>query len=241
MMGLGVPLPRGGQRRPLQALPHRLFSTASRRATVINPPPSPKPDRIQRILHRTPKFLRPTLSALHSAPLTHISAFLILHELTAIIPLLGLVGAFHYYQWLPPFFAEGTWVVAGVEKFGNYFRRKGWIDAGVTREAADLAQRGEAGKVEQGRISRWWNRGETGTRLVVEFATAYAVVKALLPLRLLLSVWGAPWFARWTVVPFNNIVKGLFRRGPKKVGTGTTTAGVNAANSKTAKGENINK
>lgn len=92
----------------------------------------------------------------------------------------------------------------------------------------------------KGMFSRWWMRGESGTRLVVEFATAYAVVKVLLPLRLLVSVWGSPWFARWTVVPFSNMVKGFFRR-PKSVGTGATAAGVNAAGTKASDGMNVTK
>jgi len=59
-------------------------------------------------------------------------------------------------------------------------------------------------------MGKWWSRGEGGTRLVIEFATAYAVVKALMPLRIVVSIWGAPWFARWTVIPMSNL---LFRRG----------------------------
>ncbi len=251
-----------------QSFFHRFFSNTTGRATTSAPPPHPPPqsDRIQRVLRRTPKFLRPTLSALHNAPLTHITAFLILHELTAVVPLFGLVGAFHYFQWLPPFFAEGKWVVIGVEKFGNYFRRKGWIDAGDKKEAEELIESGDAEKVEmkksKGRVatimdrirgeqdetkpkrkgifSKWWIRGESGTRLVVEFATAYAVVKMLLPLRLVVSVWGAPWFARWTVVPFSNMIKGYFRR-PKPVGKGATRAGLSAAGTKASNGKNASK
>ncbi|KAF7504784.1 hypothetical protein GJ744_001717 [Endocarpon pusillum] len=251
---------RRNRQAPSQSFSHRFLSHSSSRATTsAPPPPTPQSDRIQRILRRTPKFLRPTLSALHNAPLTHITAFLILHELTAVIPLFGLVAAFHYFQWLPPFFAEGKWVVVGVEKFGNYFRRKGWIDAGdkkgaekwvesrdaetaeMKRSKARIAQmmdriRGEQDETKpqrRGIFSKWWVRGESGTRLVVEFATAYAVVKVLLPLRLVVSVWGSPWFARWTVVPFSNMVKGFFRR-PKSVGTG-------AAGTKACDGKNVTK
>lgn len=133
----------------------------------------------------------------------------------------------------------------GVEKFGNYFRRKGWIDAGEKREAEQLADGGEARTVEKGkgrgRVSRWWGRGETGTMLVVEFATAYAIVKALLPLRLLVSVWGAPWFAGWTVVPLSNMVKGLFRSRAKQAGAGATAAGVDAGATKTPNGGKVTK
>ena len=45
-------------------------------------------------------------------------------------------------------------------------------------------------------------------RLAVEVATAYALVKLLLPVRLVFSVWATPAFARWTVLP----VAGFFKR-----------------------------
>ncbi len=35
------------------------------------------------------------------------------------------------------------------------------------------------------------------SKVVVELATTYAVVKAMMPLRIGLSVYMAPWFARW--------------------------------------------
>jgi hypothetical protein len=170
---------------------------------------SPQSSTYQRLVARTPRFLRPTLTALHNAPVAHITAFLILHEITAIIPLFGLAGAFHYYNWLPPYFAEGAWVTAGVQKFGRYFRRKGWIG---DREENEIEGGPRAGEIEKSKGLKWWNRGEGGTRLVVEFATAYAVTKALLPLRIVLSVWGAPWFAKWTVVPVGNAVKRILGR-----------------------------
>lgn len=95
-------------------------------------------------------------------------------------------------------------------------RKKGWVDA----ESVEKGEEG-AGAREGGRSGKWWGRGEKGVRLVVEVATAYAVTKALLPLRLALSVWGTPWFARWTVLP----VMGLFGRGPKGAGVGAGVVG----------------
>lgn len=164
--------------------------------------------RFDRFIAKTPtKFLRSRLQALRSAPLTHITAFLLLHELTAIIPLFGLASAFHYYEWLPPYFAEGAWVLKGVTMFGNYFRKKGWIDSKDAEKAAALAKQERAEEVEGPKakgildFGKWWNRGEGGTRLVIEFATAYAIVKALMPIRIVISIWGAPWFAKWTVIP----------------------------------------
>lgn len=176
--------------------------------------------RFDRFIAKTPtKFLRSRLQALKNAPLTHITSFLILHEITAIVPLFGLAGAFHYYQWLPPYFAEGEWVLKGVTLFGNYFRRKGWITSSDAASAKDAAEKGREEDVEKAgtkgdTIGKWWDRGEGGTRLVIEFATAYAIVKVLMPLRIVISVWGAPWFARWTVVPLQSSFKRFF--GKKK-------------------------
>lgn len=40
-----------------------------------------------------------------------------------------------------------------------------------------------------------------GARLVVEFATAYTITKALLPVRIATSVWATPWFAKSILGP----------------------------------------
>lgn len=108
--------------------------------------------RVVRITSRLPRFLQRYTTPLINAPLTHISAFLLLHELTAVVPLFGLAATFHYTRWMPPLIGEGKWVSDGVEKFGNYFRRKGWL--------------GEEGKAKR---YKWWGRGEGGTRLVIEY------------------------------------------------------------------------
>jgi len=107
--------------------------------------------RIARITSRLPKFLQGYTTPLINAPITHISAFLLLHELTAVVPLFALAATFHYTKWMPPFIGEGKWVADGVEKFGNYFRKKEWL-----------------GKEGQAKRYKWWGRGEGGTRVVVE-------------------------------------------------------------------------
>lgn len=102
------------------------------------------------------------MQPLLQAPVSHIVAFLVLHEITAIVPLFGLTAAFHYFDWLPPYISEGKWVSQGVNKFGNYFRKKGWL--------------GELGDDElpSSRRSLWFGRGEGGVRLVVEFVSRCA-------------------------------------------------------------------
>lgn len=126
-----------------------LFTPFKRNSSTsgISPTPHSKVDRIN---SRLPRFLQRFTVPLRNAPVSHITAFVILHELTAIVPLFGLAATFHYTQWLPPYISEGAWVSAGVEKFGNYFRRKGWL--------------GE----ESGSRDKWWGRGEGSVRIVSE-------------------------------------------------------------------------
>lgn len=135
----------------------KLFRVSHRRHAYTKPDDL-KPEtsekarsRVVRITSRLPKFLQRYTTPLINAPLTHISAFLLLHELTAVVPLFGLAATFHYTRWMPPFISEGQWVSDGVEKFGNYFRRKGWL-----------------GEDEKAKRYKWWGRGEGGTRLVIE-------------------------------------------------------------------------
>jgi hypothetical protein len=206
-------------------------------ATHPTYPPTPQ-SRIDRFNRRLPSFLRKYTTALTNAPLSHITSFLILHELTAIIPLFGLAGYFHYTHWLPSWFAEGAFVLSGVERFGRYFRRKGWIRSDEAEEAErevqeivaekdrirheDISADTEASKLRK--VDKAWNVGEGGVRLVVEFATAYAITKALVVPRVVFSVWATPGFAKWTVVPVIKKFKRVFGRkdaGGKGAGAGT--------------------
>ena len=83
--------------------------------------------RFERINSRLPKILRRYTTPLLHAPLSHISAFLLLHELTAVVPLLGLAGTFHYTQWMPSIVGQWKWAADGAEKFSKYFKKKGWL------------------------------------------------------------------------------------------------------------------
>ncbi|OQO14132.1 hypothetical protein B0A48_01008 [Cryoendolithus antarcticus] len=150
---------RAFQQNPLRPL----RSPVSRRLASTSTPPLTI--RLSRLESRLPRFLRHITTPLRTAPLSHITAFLLLHELTAILPLLALATAFHQYDYLPPYISEGKWVKEGTVKFGGYMKRKGWI--------------GEEGS--------WWGTGEGAVRVVVEIATAWAVVKLLLPVRLVVN------------------------------------------------------
>jgi hypothetical protein len=104
-----------------------------------------------------------------------VTAFLLLHELTAVVPLFGLTALFHYTNWLPPFFSEGAWIKAGIERFARYSRRKGWIQSDEEAELElDVKQdAGEAGDGANQRRAAWWakywERNEGRMKLVIEY------------------------------------------------------------------------
>ena len=173
-----------------------------------------QPSRIARIESRLPRFLQRIFTPIRNAPVSHVTAFLILHELTAVVPLFGLAAIFHFSNWLPPYISEGKWVHGYTAKFGRWLAKKGWIS-------------------DDERSGRYFATSESGLRIAVELATAYAITKALLPLRLAVSVWATPWFARWTVLPLTNLIRRLSSGSKVKkptvapaAGTGAVGAGV---------------
>jgi len=50
------------------------------------------------------------------------------------------------------------------------------------------------------------------SKVMLELATAYAIVKMMMPLRVGLSVYLAPFFARVAVQPTMNMIKAVFQR-----------------------------
>jgi hypothetical protein len=228
-------------RPPLRQSPTIRNGFHGRRFTstqTVKPPSQPN-TRIQRINSRrtvclpcdfitllicsiVPRFLRPYTTPLLHAPVSHITSFLLLHELTAIIPLLTLAATFHYTNWLPPYISEGAWVKEGVEKFSRYFKRKGWF--GVDSEVSESRDGVLLTKEGAGESGQAWNFSEGGLRIVLEVATAWAITKALLPARLVLSVWATPWFARICVLPVTRWTGRIFGKGTAAPGAAATTA-----------------
>jgi len=140
---------------------------------------------------------------LRSAPISHVTAFLVLHELTAVIPLLGLTAFFHYSNWLPVGVAEWEVVKQGTVRVGRYLRRKGWIED--DRQEDERREGGaEHGKGGDTVVSE---STENGVKIVLEFATAWAITKVLLPARIIGCVWATPWFARVAVLPISNLMR----------------------------------
>ncbi|RMD43248.1 hypothetical protein DV735_g1848, partial [Chaetothyriales sp. CBS 134920] len=201
------------QRAALSSRPPRvrLRPAASRFASSQQSPrpgATPKPARFEKVrqkldwwIAKSPNVFRPTLRVIRDAPVSYIVSFIVLHELTAIVPLAGLTLGFHYFRWLPSYFAEGEWAVKSIEKLGRYARRKGWIQESLEQEP------GKASLVDRAKDFTSSDKGQEAVRWLIEVATAYTVVKALMPLRLLVSAWAAPTLARWTLIPLWNSVR----------------------------------
>jgi hypothetical protein len=190
-----------------------------RRGLSTPPPPSSQPgrppassspkdprSRLRQFNDRLPRFLRVVTTPLLGAPMTHVTSFLILHEITAIVPIFGLVGAFHYGNRMPDLSSssgEGNAFDEGAARFGRWLRKKGWVeesDVSAVKEHDTTALEHRSGQQQ------------AGVRLVLEFATAYAITKALLPFRIVASVWATPWFARSILSPTTRMAKRLFSR-----------------------------
>ncbi|KAJ6780634.1 hypothetical protein PWT90_01730 [Aphanocladium album] len=173
--------------RPARLAPGRCQSTES----------ASRASKIDRITSKLPRRLQKYTQGLRNAPVSHIVSFLILHELTAIVPLIGLFALFHYTTYVPLTYVTehfGSYVEVGVSRFEKYFRRKGWF--GFDKQAT-----GDDGKAAQGSseqpqdaVSKW-QTGDPKYRILVEVSLAYAITKALIPIRVVASVWATPWFA----------------------------------------------
>ena len=48
-----------------------------------------------------PKFMRKYADKVKQAPTTHVAAFLFLHEISAIVPLVAIWGSMYYFDYLP--------------------------------------------------------------------------------------------------------------------------------------------
>ncbi|KAJ5495257.1 hypothetical protein N7539_000373 [Penicillium diatomitis] len=210
------PLARAHMLRAIRTHTVRSSGRVSRRslATPAHPPPAPKSvpphskdtqSYLRRLNERLPRFLRRYTTPLLGAPVTHVTSFLILHEITAIVPLFGLVAAFHYSAWMPDLRSESesgesSAFDQGVRRFGRWLGKKGWIEESDVKTVAEHEVTGIT------------LREHAGVRLLLEFATAYAMTKALLPLRIAASAWATPWFARSVLTPTTNMARRLFSR-----------------------------
>lgn len=132
------------------------------------------------ILKRVPRILRPYTTQFIKAPVSHVTAFVILHEITAIVPLAGIWYLLHEHHDL---FMLTTLDLPGwaMEK-GTKIIDKAMVN---------------------------WDYGDYSladkVKFIKEGAYAYVIVKALFPVRLAFSLLGMPLFAKWFVLPFTRM------------------------------------
>lgn len=132
-----------------------------------------------------PSFMSRYASRVKNAPVSNVTAFLILHELSAIVPLFGFWGIFYYYDYIPVGIPE-SWINSGKEYVQRLAKRNGWDFVG--------------------------ENANSGSRLVLQGAAAYVIVKAILPLRLMFSLWAMPTVANYCILPFTRVFKGLSKK-----------------------------
>jgi hypothetical protein len=101
---------------------------------------------------------------------------------------------------------EGGAFDDGAKRFGRWLKKKGWVEEDDVEVATAAAANADGGQ-EQAAVTA---KKHKGVRLVLEFATAYAITKALLPVRIAISVWATPWFARVFVGPIGRGVRRVF-------------------------------
>ncbi|KAL7423315.1 hypothetical protein Q5752_002616 [Cryptotrichosporon argae] len=172
-------------------------------------PPAPKPLPSKLAAYAVPARFAAYAPRLHrlssrtGVPLPSLAlSFLVLHELTALVPVLGLFYAFH---------AAGagqaivSWVrEAGSEEHGWQGWVKGWYDEGERRVEKVGRRYGLLG-YEKGSALNDEKASKAGA--VADAIAAYVVVKALLPARIGLSIAAAPAFARWTLLPLQRLIR----------------------------------
>lgn len=134
------------------------------------------------IFKRLPKSLHKYAANFANTPVSHVTSFLILHELSAIAPLFGFWYLFHSLDFVPPHLPQ--WLTEnGVDFIKLMAERNGW----------DFST-------------------QDGTKWLVEGAASYALVKVLMPVRAALSLVLMPWFANTFVIPLTKIFRVFARK-----------------------------
>lgn len=134
------------------------------------------------ILSKIPRIFRPYTTQFINAPVTHVTSFLVLHELTAILPLIGIWYILHQHHDL--------FMAASMDL-------PGWAVEKGTKAIDHAMEKWDFGNYSM----------NDKVKFIMEGAYAYVIVKALFPLRLAFSLLGMPFFARWVVIPFLNLFK----------------------------------
>ncbi|KAF8891787.1 hypothetical protein BD779DRAFT_1513135 [Infundibulicybe gibba] len=154
-----------------------------------------------------------TLAARTRTPLPSlILSFGILHEITAVVP---LVATFYAARMS----GLGTWAVARVatqpspDDHWVHARLRTWVDDGDAWAARVGARYGIFGYDSSPDAAAKTTSAPTPSADIANAVFAYGATKALMPARLAVSVYFAPAFSRGVVEPLRRALLRVFRRG----------------------------
>ncbi|KAI5953913.1 hypothetical protein CANMA_004752 [Candida margitis] len=145
-------------------------------STLPNSGPTEHDFKTHPILKRVPKFLRNYTAKFVNAPLSHLIAFVVLHEITAIVPLIGIWYYLHQHPGFIPLDLPQWALTKGAKVIDSAMGQFDWS----------------------------FNTSDK-LSVIMEGAYAFTIVKLFLPLRIIISLWGMPWFAKWFVLPITNL------------------------------------
>ncbi|KAJ3332905.1 hypothetical protein HDU76_012642 [Blyttiomyces sp. JEL0837] len=168
--------------RPSFWLQRHSFTTSSSSSSTS---PQPQPPTPTKWWHKHASFLK-------SAPASHLTSFLILHELTAIIPLPIIYYGLSTTGLQIPI--PQQLVEDSARRIQKVMKRYGFDDGSATSSESG-SEGWDAAKIEK------------HARVVLDIATSYALVKMMMPARLAVSAALTPWFARVAVVPMRDFIK----------------------------------
>ena len=165
----------------------------SRTSVSKNSSPIIKDGSQHPILKRIPKFIWPYAERFAQAPFSHVTAFAILHELTAMVPLIGIWYFLFKFQIIPTLDAPEWVAEKGKEVIEKSTKNFNFEEYTLEEKA----------------------------RFIMDGVYSYIIVKGLFPLRVLVSFLAMPFVAKYFVVPFTLVLQKLKGRrtsqeSPKK-------------------------
>lgn len=132
-----------------------------------------------KILNKVPRFLKPYTVNFIRLPIKNLTSFLILHEITAIGPLIGLWYLFHKYDILIPLDLPSWAIEKGTRIIDDSMRSFDFKDYSLHDKF----------------------------RLISQGAYAFVVVKMLMPVRLVISFGLTPVFTKYIVDPITGLFR----------------------------------
>ncbi|ODV94220.1 hypothetical protein PACTADRAFT_81817 [Pachysolen tannophilus NRRL Y-2460] len=134
---------------------------------------------LNKYYRRTPNFLKPYVKTFIQNPIGSGVSFVILHEITAIVPFISLWWLFIHYDYVP-FELPQEFVQKGLEV--------------VSKTVMEISDE---------KLHNVYDK----SKLIMAGANAYAATKMVLPLRIPLSVLLTPYMENYIVGPIGNLFK----------------------------------